>query len=303
MKNKLFSVSVGIPAYNEEANIKNLLESILRQKEMDFVLKEIIVISDKSTDNTENIVRNFRDSRVMLYVNQKRLGKALSVKKLIELSKKNSSDIVVILDADLRLKNIQVIEKLIKPFFSDERLMVTSGNLIPYFPKTFVEKISSFDIQVRNDIIKNSLHNVDYYLCSDPIVAFKTNYISVKDFDKQFMHDEFYFFLAKKKKLNFVYVEDAKAYQKLPKKINDYVNQMIRFLGSPSSSEKNFGKKFIEQYATITVKDKINSFIHISMGSPILAFAYIAIQLYSKIKFALSKKNNEAIWNPIASTK
>ncbi|OGH19190.1 MAG: hypothetical protein A3D74_04195 [Candidatus Levybacteria bacterium RIFCSPHIGHO2_02_FULL_37_13] len=303
MKNNKLAITIGIPAYNEEKNIELIINDILSQNDINYKLIKTIVVSDKSTDNTNNIVKKYQNKNIDLIVNKFRIGKSGSVKKLIELSKKNFPDVIVILDADLRLKNTTVIKKLIEPFLGDERLMVTSGNLVPDSPKTFVEKISSFNIQLTNDILKNSLRNVDYYLSSDQIMAFKADYMSAKDLDKQFMHDEFYFLLTKKKKLNFVYVEDAKAYYKLPKKIKDYVNQMVRFLRSPSSSEKNFGKKFIKQYAAITLKDKINSFIHVGMRNPILAFFYIVIQLYSKMIFSLSKKNNEAIWSPIASTK
>ena len=45
MSNKPMSVSVGIRAYNEEANIQAILESIPSQKLDKFELLEIIVIS------------------------------------------------------------------------------------------------------------------------------------------------------------------------------------------------------------------------------------------------------------------
>lgn len=47
---KKLSVSVGIPAYNEEQNIASLIFGILKQKVNNITLKEIIVISDGSTD-------------------------------------------------------------------------------------------------------------------------------------------------------------------------------------------------------------------------------------------------------------
>ena len=51
MRKKL-TVTIGIPAYNEEANVRNLLVSLLAQKETNFKLQEIIVVSDGSTDKT-----------------------------------------------------------------------------------------------------------------------------------------------------------------------------------------------------------------------------------------------------------
>ena len=146
MKNNKLAITIGIPAYNEEKNIELIINDILSQNDINYKLIKTIVVSDKSTDNTNNIVKKYQNKNIDLIVNKFRIGKSGSVKKLIELSKKNFPDVIVILDADLRLKNTTVIKKLIEPFLGDERLMVTSGNLVPDSPKTFVEKISNFNI-------------------------------------------------------------------------------------------------------------------------------------------------------------
>ena len=59
MTNKL-TLSIFIPAYNEEANIEHLLRSILSQKQDNFKLSDINVVSDGSSDKTEEIVLRVR---------------------------------------------------------------------------------------------------------------------------------------------------------------------------------------------------------------------------------------------------
>ncbi|RPI83354.1 MAG: glycosyltransferase, partial [Nitrosopumilales archaeon] len=49
------TVSVGIPSYNEESNIKRILEKVILSNLNSIDLVEII-ISDDSTDDTPNIV-------------------------------------------------------------------------------------------------------------------------------------------------------------------------------------------------------------------------------------------------------
>ncbi len=49
---KITTISIGIPAFNEAVTIKRLLRSVLAQKEKGFVLREIIVLCDGSTDGT-----------------------------------------------------------------------------------------------------------------------------------------------------------------------------------------------------------------------------------------------------------
>lgn len=64
------SVSVLIPARNEAANIRAAVESVLEQGEL---VREVLVYSDESTDETDAIVRSMQaaDARVRLIVGEK----------------------------------------------------------------------------------------------------------------------------------------------------------------------------------------------------------------------------------------
>ena len=52
-------VSVGIMAFNEEGNISRLLEALLNQDIEEIRIKEVIVVSDGSTDKTDEIIARF----------------------------------------------------------------------------------------------------------------------------------------------------------------------------------------------------------------------------------------------------
>lgn len=64
-------VSVIIPTRNRADMLERAINSVLGQTWQDF---EIIVISDGSTDNTENVVRGFDDSRIHLLKHEKSRG-------------------------------------------------------------------------------------------------------------------------------------------------------------------------------------------------------------------------------------
>ena len=70
--------SIGIMAYNEEANIGNLLQAISSQRTEMVEITEIVVVASGCTDRTEEIVRNYAaiDKKVRLLVQDKREGKA-----------------------------------------------------------------------------------------------------------------------------------------------------------------------------------------------------------------------------------
>ena len=60
-------VSVVMPARNEEKYIGTAIESILRQS---YTRLELIVVDDRSSDRTLDVVRSFRDSRITVYQKQ-----------------------------------------------------------------------------------------------------------------------------------------------------------------------------------------------------------------------------------------
>ena len=60
MENKLF-FSVVIALYNKENYIENTLKSVLNQSYKNF---EVVIVNDGSTDNSQSIVKTFKDSRI-----------------------------------------------------------------------------------------------------------------------------------------------------------------------------------------------------------------------------------------------
>jgi glycosyltransferase involved in cell wall biosynthesis len=63
--------SVCIPCYNGQEFIVDTLESVLQQTFSQF---EVVIVDDKSTDNTVSVVKSFRDPRIRLIQNHSNLG-------------------------------------------------------------------------------------------------------------------------------------------------------------------------------------------------------------------------------------
>lgn len=64
-------VTVLMPTYNEEAYVREAVESILQQDYRDL---ELLVMDDGSSDHTVEIVNSFQDSRIRVMVNDHNLG-------------------------------------------------------------------------------------------------------------------------------------------------------------------------------------------------------------------------------------
>ena len=117
------TVSVGIPAYNEEANIGYLLNDLLAQKEEGYTLEKIYVYSDGSTDATESIVCGIQDERVELVCGPGRMGQAYGQNTIMQMAQ---SDYLVLLNADIQIKDIAFIQKLIRPLMDEGTELVSS---------------------------------------------------------------------------------------------------------------------------------------------------------------------------------
>ncbi|HEX2306668.1 MAG TPA: glycosyltransferase family 2 protein [Nitrososphaeraceae archaeon] len=95
------TVSIGIPSYNEESNITTILESVICSNLNSIDLSEII-ISDDSTDDTPNIVKQFikNHSKKIIFVhNRKRRGAANAWNDIIQNA---TGQIIVLYDADVK---------------------------------------------------------------------------------------------------------------------------------------------------------------------------------------------------------
>jgi len=123
MKNNK-TISVVIPAYNEEKTIEKIV-SLLTQI---FFIDEIIVVNDGSTDRTADILKEFYEFPNIKVINHAGI-------------KNSTGEILVFLDADLINLNKFHILKLINPLIYNEADMVLG---YPPKEKGFVNKINPF---------------------------------------------------------------------------------------------------------------------------------------------------------------
>lgn len=85
MKNNPPTFSVLIPAYKSAKIIGDTIESILGQTFKDF---ELIIVDDKSPDNTVNVIKKYqkKDSRVKCFANKENLGYSGNLTRCRELA-------------------------------------------------------------------------------------------------------------------------------------------------------------------------------------------------------------------------
>lgn len=113
---------VGVMAYNEEANIRQLLQALLAQKTEKVAIDEIVVVASGCTDRTEEIVKEYvaLDPRVRLLVQPRKEGKASAVNLLL----RNTDCEVIVLESADTLPLEHTIEALVSPMTDPEIGMI-----------------------------------------------------------------------------------------------------------------------------------------------------------------------------------
>ncbi|MGM9850501.1 MAG: glycosyltransferase family 2 protein [Bacilli bacterium] len=128
-------VSIIIPVHNSEKYILECMNSVINQTYKNL---EIILIDDKSTDNSVNIIKSIKDKRIRLIELKQNSGAAIARNKGIEAS---TGDYICFLDSDdyWKLKKIEKQVKYIKDkaFIYSEYLYLSENKThIAHVPKS-----------------------------------------------------------------------------------------------------------------------------------------------------------------------
>tara|TARA_Y100000310_G_C20593964_1_gene769549 strand:- start:95 stop:796 length:702 start_codon:yes stop_codon:yes gene_type:complete len=159
-------ISILVPVFNEKKTIKKILKKI---NELDFwakshdLDKEIIVIDDKSLDDTKKILEENSDLYTKLITNGQNRGKGYSVKKGLEAAK---GEYVLIQDADEEydpndyIKFVECVEKF------DADLVIGSRFIYDKYTRShnFLNKIGNSIITLLFNLIYNTTFT-DIYCC------------------------------------------------------------------------------------------------------------------------------------------
>jgi cellulose synthase/poly-beta-1,6-N-acetylglucosamine synthase-like glycosyltransferase len=143
-KNSNFpSLSILVPAYNEEKTIRESIDKIFSEGYKN--LLEVIVINDGSTDKTKEIVLSLinKYGKKLKLINKENSGKANSLNRAIGIAK---GEIIGIIDADsFPIKNS--FDKM-TGYFQDKCVGAVTAACTPRNRKTLLEKLQTIEYKV-----------------------------------------------------------------------------------------------------------------------------------------------------------
>lgn len=281
--NKL-KIIVATSAFNEENNIKVYIKSVLKQNTPNFKLEKILIVSDGSNDGTVQIVEKFKSKKIRIIDYKIREGKS---KRLNQIFKNLTSDLLVLFDADIIIPNNRVVENLLKPF-EDKNIGLVGGNMKPLKGRNLVER--SINCGAR---IYERLRAKGYYPSGfdGRILAMSKKFARcVKIPEKMPGSDEFLYLIAHKLGFNTKYQKNAVVFYKSPSTIKDQIYQNTRFTASHKYIKKLFGNNFPESYKLplmLYLQETSKELIY----HPKEVFLIFIINTFCRIKLFISSQN------------
>ncbi len=209
--------SVGVTAYNEEANIGRLLDALRNQHLRQVTITEIIVVASGCTDNTIPIVESYvaRDPRIKLFVQPKREGKTAAINVFLA----NATEDICVLESGDTLPHEDAVEHMVR-MFADPTVGMTGAHKTP--------------VNTPDHLVGLFTHlrlRLEHQLCLEiprlgEMIAFR------KVFDRiptdVAMDEAFVEALVVKRGMQVRYAPDAIVYNTGPDSVKDFVRQRRR---------------------------------------------------------------------------
>ena len=297
-----FTVTVGIPVYNEETTIDQLIRSILNQKAESYILEKILILSDGSTDKTEEIIKSLHDEFpiVSLIADGERKSKCFRLNQIYQM---NDSDIIVTFDGDVGLSDKYVIEHMIQCFNKDDVSLVSASDK-PAESINIQQKIINAWYHVWENIRVHYKNGNNIYNLHGNGTAMKKSLAKEVKYPIGITADQDYLYLTTvEKHKKFAYALDAVVLYHTPEFFSEFFSQSTRFLTEKQVLYDLFGTWISAEYyipKIYQIKEILLTFIQDPIFT-VLAFGlYITLILFMRNNDPLQSKG---MWQQAKSTK
>lgn len=291
-------ITVGIPAYNEERNIRKCIDSILTslqniQKQIPF---EIFIVDDQSTDRTQEEISDLliHNHQIQYLKNKRRSGKNFSMNMINNIS---SGDIIVFIDADTTVEKNYF--QIICDIWVNESPILSSTEMYPLYKDSLVGKTIFIGDLFKREIVKQKGMN-NFYDCvgRSLILDKKLKNISIPLF---VMDDSYLYLYCKENNLKFLKIPSTGVSFKLSNSLYDFMIQGSRFHFTKKKPQAFFRRHLLLEETSIPLFSSIKiSFIFLAKYH-FYFFFYIILFTFSRI--ILIPKQVGETYDPSQSTK
>jgi GT2 family glycosyltransferase len=301
MQNKP-TVSIGIPAYNAEQNIVNIVKALLSQTG-NFELKQIIIHSDNSKDNTVNAARSIHDGRVTVIDNKDRLGFAGSLKRLIESF---DADYLITLNDDVLIEDRNnFIENIVQVFLSEDKVGMVCGKITPLPAVNFIDKAITSTFNGYKRIRERNSGNQKFTVDGKVLALskeFSRSLVIPQDTAFMGCADTYLYFACITGGYKYRYASRAEVFYRNPTTIHDYLKWVSRNNANRSILKKSFDPKIVDR--EYTFPDEYKKYFYVEfLKNPIGCTFIQVLKIIRKMRTRSIEKNFDSKWETVATTK
>jgi cellulose synthase/poly-beta-1,6-N-acetylglucosamine synthase-like glycosyltransferase len=290
----VLTLSLGIMAYNEEANIGPLLRSVTNQTFTHGDLREILVVASGCTDRTEEIVLAFRkkDQRINLLKQTRREGKASAINLFLA----NATGAILILESGDTIPEEAALDLLVAPF-ADPSIGMTGAHPVPVNRKnTFIGFAVQLLWHLHHKIALKSPKLGE-------LVSFRN---FVREIPSDTAVDEAAIeAIVRKAGYKLFYVPEAIVRNKGPENVSDFVTQRRRIAAGHASLSRKQNYE-VSTSSPLTIAGVLAKEHVWNIRSTIWTLGTITLEIISRILGYYDffvKKRNPYIWKIASSTK
>lgn len=286
--------SVGITAYNEEANIGRLLQAMIDQRLYEVEIAEIIVVASGCSDRTEEIVRDYmaREPRIQLFVQEKREGKTSAINIFLAHARQK----ICVLESGDTLPREDTIEKMVRMFRDPGVGMTGAQKVAVNTPDHIVGMLSHLRLQM------------EHHLCLEiprlgELIAFR------KVFDQMpadvAMDEAFVEALIVRRGMQVRYAPEAVVYNMGPETVVDFVTQRRRNYAGHLYLQDKYGYQVSSLQNTRVVRlalGEVWGAVRLVATLGVLAVLEVYSRLLGTWDYRVRKKKH-VVWDMAWSTK
>lgn len=287
-------VSIGITAYNEEANIGRLLEALLEQELATVAISEIIVVASGCTDRTHEIVESYseRDPRIRLLVQARREGKTAAINLFLSEAKE---EIVVVQSGDTLVRH-DTIEHLIRPF-ADPTIGMTGAQKVPVNASDqFIGYMSHLRLQLEHQLCLEVPRLGELIAFRKLIEAIPTDVAMDEAFMEAFIIQ---------RGLRVVYAPNAVVYNMGPESVAEFIRQRRRNHAGHLHLKHKYGYKVASLNSAVVARLAAQE-VYRLLRMVVFIFSAGALELFARMLGSYDyyvRGRKHVIWDMAWSTK
>lgn len=289
----MLRVTVGIPTFNEEENISNLLKSLVADTPKDFIISEVI-ISDDSSDNTLEMVDKFAQNNslnIKVMHHSCRRGAAAAWKEIFE---KSIGDIIVLCDADV-IVGKNCIRELVCSI--QGKIGLCASNPTPVQIEGLVGRASTFISNWLRSVRKTRLSQ---YTTMGRALSIRSEIAKKITIPTDIIAIDLYLQCkVLEQKIEVLYNDNAVVYFRPANSMSDFTSQVIRAINGHKQIRDYVGKFKIDLSPSDALIEIMRNITSNPWGAISLVACCVLVPFY---KFKLQDINS-AKWHTAESTK